>query len=266
MSQIRDYSAVSEAPGVRVTREAAAMLAHRYAYSGRLSEGKDVLELACGAGLGLGYLADRARRVVGGDYTVSMLRSAQRHYQGRVSLVQLDAHNLPFAAATFDVVLLLEAIYYLSNPRACIRECRRVMRPGGILLISTVNKEWKGFSPSGLSLNYLSARELREVLHAEGFDTEILGAFPDTPSTWGQKITAGVRRLAARCDLVPKTMKSKELLKWLFYGRLVVLGPELNPDAVPCDGAKPVAPDQACGSYKILYAVAANRHPASANA
>lgn len=47
----------------------------------------------------------------------------------------MDAQELPFQDATFDVVLLLEAIYYLPHAEKFMAEARRVLRPDGILFI-----------------------------------------------------------------------------------------------------------------------------------
>ena len=90
-----DYTSVTELPGSRATREQHARLYHRYQTAGQYIAGKRVLEVACGAGLGLGYLARRANAVIGGDYTESLLRTAQSHYQKRILLVLFDAHHLP---------------------------------------------------------------------------------------------------------------------------------------------------------------------------
>lgn len=60
-----DFSSVTEVPGLRATDEQRSMLYTRYHLARTRSVGKDVLEVACGAGLGLGYLAETARSVTG---------------------------------------------------------------------------------------------------------------------------------------------------------------------------------------------------------
>ena len=91
-----DYSTVTEIPGNRVTQEQLERMFHRYCFAGNFSEGKEILEVACGAGQGLGYLAKRAKRVFGGDYTEKLIKEAKRYYKERVPLLRLDAHFLPF--------------------------------------------------------------------------------------------------------------------------------------------------------------------------
>src|SRR5439155_1653079 len=66
------YATVTETPGHRVTHDAITMMYTRYAFGARYCEGRQVLEVGCGAGSGLGYLGTRARRVVAGDYTCEL--------------------------------------------------------------------------------------------------------------------------------------------------------------------------------------------------
>jgi 2-polyprenyl-3-methyl-5-hydroxy-6-metoxy-1,4-benzoquinol methylase len=75
-----DYSSVTEVPGNKVTQDQIDRMFHRYHFASNFCEGKEVLEVACGAGQGLGYLALKAKRVVGGDCTEELVRLAKDHY------------------------------------------------------------------------------------------------------------------------------------------------------------------------------------------
>jgi SAM-dependent methyltransferase len=249
------FVSVTEKPGIRVTREGLRMLVARYAYAASFCIGRDVLEVACGAGLGLGLLATRARNVVGGDFDETLLRTAQETYRDRINFVRLDAHCLPFSDASFDVVLLLEAIYYLAHPERFIRECHRVLRRDGVLLICTANKECRGFNPSPFSRRYFSSEELRQLLVANGLRAEILGGFPAANLTLALRVVHEVRRLAVLMHLIPKTMKGKEWLKRLFYGGLVSLASEINVGGENPEPVYPIAPGAEATRYKVLYAV-----------
>ncbi|MFN3975396.1 MAG: class I SAM-dependent methyltransferase [Dehalococcoidia bacterium] len=251
----KDYTPVTELPGLRTTPEALAMAVTRYALAARHAQGKEVLEVACGPGMGLGMLAKTAKRVVGGDYTRGLLRHAQRHYQGRVPLVQLDAHALPFRDASFDLVLLYEAIYYLEHPEAFLQEARRVLRPGGMLLICSANKERPGFVPSSLAVRYYSASELLPLLAQQGFACEVFGAFPATASKREGMVNL-LRRVAATLNLIPGTLKAREALKRLFYGRLVPLPQEVSEGDAPIAQLVPLTTNGPNPDYKVLYAIA----------
>jgi ubiquinone/menaquinone biosynthesis C-methylase UbiE len=251
-----DYSSVTEQPGIGITLEALAMLHARYTYAARLCEGKNVLEVGCGAGMGLGLLTKRARVVVAGDYSERLLRQALAHYRERVPLVRLDAHRLPFATSSFDVVLLFEAIYYLKNPEQFLRECYRVLRAAGTLLLCLPNKEWTAFHSSPLSTRYFSTGELRELLTRCRFEAEIYGAFAATPFTVRQQIAARVRRAAIRLHLIPKTMKGKEKLKRLFYGKLAIIETEIEEESLEPEPLYLLTANGAHPEFKLLYVVA----------
>lgn len=250
-----DYTRVTEATGNRVTREAVSMLYTRYTFAAGFCEDRRVLEVACGTGQGLGHLAKRGKTVVGGDYTGSLIMEAQRHYRGRVPLLRLDAHTLPFRASRFDVVVLYEALYYLTEPDRFLGECTRVLARPGTLLICTVNKEWSGFNPSPFSTRYFSAGELLDLLERHGFVPELYGAFPVATDSVRDRVVALIRRMAVATHLVPRTMKGKEWLKRLFLGPLVSLPSEVTESMAPY-----CAPSRIAGSspppFKVLFAVA----------
>src|SRR5437870_10496788 len=216
MRMASNYTTVTEVPGLRASREQVAMLSTRYAFAAEFCHDKHVLEIACGSGQGLGYLANKARKLIGGDYMENLLKGAHQHYRGRVPLLCLDAHALPFRDSSFDVVLLYEAIYYLANPEYFLDECRRVLRERGMLLLCTVNKEWSDFNPSPFSTRYFTARELLDLLHQHQFQVQLSGAFPTNRETIKDDIISFLKRAAVSLDLMPKTMKGKELLKRIF--------------------------------------------------
>jgi ubiquinone/menaquinone biosynthesis C-methylase UbiE len=250
-----DYITVTEAPGIRITRESLAMLHARYALAERFCEGRDVLEVGCGAGMGLGYLAQRARSVVGADCSEPLLAEAKKHYRERIPLVRLDAHLLPFRASAFDAIIFFEAIYYLTDAEKFLDECCRVLRPNGFILICSANREWSAFNPSPHSHQYFSAAELRKLLKNHHMRAEIFVGFPVAPTNYLSGLTAGFRKVAVRFRLIPKTMRGKELLKRIFYGRLTKLEAELMVGRESLQEFVPLASEQDARRYRIIYAV-----------
>jgi len=250
-----DYTTVTEIPGDKVTLDQLKRMYTRYFFASKLCEGKDVLEIACGAGQGLGLLAKSARRVVGGDYTENLLRIAQKHYQGRIPLLRLDAHRLPFKESSFDVVILYEAIYYLKEPEEFIKECVRILKESGMLLICTANKDWAGFNPSPFSVRYFSAPELYHLLKRHNFDVQLFGDSPVNSNSFKEKIIILLRRMAVAMHLIPKTMKGKEKLKRLFYGRLLELGGEIKEGTMDYQAPIPIDATSPNRDYKVLFAV-----------
>lgn len=214
------------------------------------------MEVGCGAGQGLGYLATKARTVVGGDVNEYVLKKGRSHYGGRVPLVQLDAHMLPFRGDSFDVVVLFEAIYYLSEPERFISESLRVLRKGGVLAICSVNKEWEDFNPSPFSTKYYSAKELKALLGKSGLEVNCFKAFFALPKTTGEKLKAFVKRSAVATGMIPKTMDGKRLLKRLFLGRLYPLREEIIEGMANFVPAVPVSDGTATSDHKIIYVFA----------
>src|SRR5438552_17414528 len=117
-----DFSTVTEVPGTRGSRQQLARLCNRYYFASQYAAGKDVLEVGCGCGPGLGLLARSARRVVGLDINARSVAAAQQHYGGRVEILHGDAEALPFSKDKFDLLLLYEAIYYLACPERFLHE------------------------------------------------------------------------------------------------------------------------------------------------
>jgi SAM-dependent methyltransferase len=230
MTAIPDYSIVTELPGGRASREQISRLYHRYRTAGAYAWGKDVLEAGCGAGQGLGYLARRARRLIGGDYTDANLRHARRHYNGTARLVRFDAHRLPFPDARFDLVVLFEAI-------------------------STVNCDWADFNPSPFSVRYFSAPELAASLRRLNFEAELYGAYPVANETARAKAVSALKRSAMTMGLMPRTMKGKEIFKRVFFGRLEPLAAEIEDGMAEYVPLEPISAEAPDSRHKILYAV-----------
>lgn len=250
-----DYSTVTESPGNRITTEALSMMMTRYELAARVCVGKDVLEVACGAGQGLGYLARRARSVVGGDCTASFVEQATSHYGDRVEVLELDAHELPFGEDSFDVVILFEAVYYLARPERFLEECRRVLRDGGVVMISSANPERVDFQPSPHSVRYYSARELGALLRENGFAVELSAAFGMDGGMSRTTVVSLLKRVAVACRLIPRTMKGKELLKRIFLGRLEPMPVEIDGQTACWVEPSLIADDQKVDRARVVYAV-----------
>jgi SAM-dependent methyltransferase len=256
-----DYVPVTEVPGNRITREAARALYSRYHHATRLVHGRGVLEVGCGSGQGLGYLARSAQRVVGLDYTHSLLQMARNYYRGRIPLLRGDGQALPFRNGSFDVVLLYEAVYYLPEPKRFVAECWRVLRPGGVLLLCTANKDWRGFIPSPYSVQYFSPPELTALMEPD-FEVALYGMIPVREDGLRSRLSSSlslVRRVTSRLRLIPKTMKGKERLKRLFYGELVEVKPEIEPETSEPFPLEPVPSDSTTRAFKVVFVVAHRR-------
>lgn len=252
------FVSITETPDTRASSEQLSILYTRYHLARRLSAGRDVLEAACGAGVGLGLISSVASFTAAGDIDPENCASAQATYEGRpgISIQRLDAQALPFPDSSFDTVILLEAIYYLPSPEEFLREAARVLRPSGTLLISTVNCQWTGFNPSPFSSRYFSAADLDSLLRTHHYLPQLWAAFPDSGGGATSQLLRSLKRTAVRYHLIPKTMKGKQLLKRLLFGPLLPIPRELTLDAAPVGELLRVEDATDLSRFKFLYAVA----------
>jgi ubiquinone/menaquinone biosynthesis C-methylase UbiE len=252
-----DYTTVTEITGCNVTQEQLDRMYTRYRFASNLCEGKEVLEVACGTGQGLGYLAKKAKRIIGGDYDVKIVENAKEYYKDRIEIREIDAQNLPFDDQSFDLVILYEAIYYLPQSERFISEAYRVLPDKGFLLICTANKDWSGFNPSLYSYKYYSAPELHKVLKQYRFSkVELYGDCLAKAHTARDAVLAFIKRVAVAFHLIPKTMKSKELLKRIFMGKLIPLPSEIDDGMAEYKPPVRISSDSPNRTYKVLYALA----------
>jgi SAM-dependent methyltransferase len=142
---------------------------------------RDVLEAGCGEGYGADLIAGVARRVIGLDYDEATVAHVRARYP-RVEIHHGNLAALPLADASVDVVVNFQVIEHLWDQPQFVRECLRVLRPGGALLMSTPNRIT--FSPgrdtpiNPFHTRELNAVELTELLTTAGFEIEgVYGIF-----------------------------------------------------------------------------------------
>src|SRR5690606_31524626 len=153
-----------------------------------------------------------------GDVEERFAEVVARYYGERVSVDVFDAERLPYPDRSKDVVLLFEAIYYLTHPERFVEECKRILRPGGVVLVVTVNPRTPGFHRSELSLRYYTLAELEELFTSHGFEPKFWGSSRLDLLPLRQRISRPFKRVAVRLGLIPKTMSGKRWLKRIVFG------------------------------------------------
>lgn len=109
---------------------------------GQFSLPKDptILELGCGAGTYVRYLAGLGQRVVGLDYSLPSLQRALKADPGRTSrYVAANGYALPFASMSFDLVICIGVLQAVSCPGRLLEEITRVLRPQGFVVLEALN-------------------------------------------------------------------------------------------------------------------------------
>jgi len=141
---------------------------HRYLMARDLGRGVDVLDLACGEGHGSALLAQVARSVVGIDTDSQVVEVARReHPQPNLTFEVGDAGALSLADAGFDVVVWFEALERLAAQERILAELRRVLRPGGLLVLGTPVQALHiapATSPDPFHVHGLSRGDLEDLL------------------------------------------------------------------------------------------------------
>jgi ubiquinone/menaquinone biosynthesis C-methylase UbiE len=97
-----------------------------------------VLDIACGTGLLLKNLAERDDHpaLIGIDRVPAMLDAAKENIGHAATLLEGEAENLPFDDAGFDLITSTNALHYFPDAIAALQEMRRVISPGGNLVIT----------------------------------------------------------------------------------------------------------------------------------
>lgn len=265
-----DYTSITELPGTLLNDEQLTRICQRYQLAMAHAGDRRVLEVACGAGIGLQALSSVAASVVGLDYTMPVLQVAQAHLhpasmlrpvKRQVPLLRGDAQRLPFAAASVDLLLNFEAIYYLAEPLAFLREAHRVLSTTGTLLLCTSNPQWPHFVPGPMTTHYPTMVELDDWLHTCGFaKISCFGAFPVVAASPVKQLISPLRKFMLNRGVIDPESRLGLRLKRLAYGKLTPLPAALHPTQLTTMAARealvPLAPGQPDHTHRVLYCLA----------
>ncbi|HEX7466051.1 MAG TPA: class I SAM-dependent methyltransferase, partial [Usitatibacter sp.] len=131
---------------------------HRYHFASRWCAGKRVLDVACGEGYGTALLARQAAHVTGVDISAEAIAHARGRYASlaNAEFTEASCTALPLADASVDVAVSFETIEHIAAQAEFIGELARVLKPGGVLLLSCPNK-----------LEYSDKRGFRNEFHVK---------------------------------------------------------------------------------------------------
>ena len=145
-----------------------------------------VLEVAAGTGLVTVALAGAAARVIATDYAPLMVERLRAKLNAagvsNVEIKQADIYDLPFEAGTFDVVVAANVLHLVPDERAALVALRRVLKPGGRLVVPTYCHEEtllarcvsRVLAITGFPGNRRFAlHELRNTVETSGFEVRL---------------------------------------------------------------------------------------------
>ena len=143
---------------------------HRYAMYASQATNKTVLDIACGEGYGSAILAQRAARVCGVDISNEAVAHAKLTYSPSIKNVEFkqgSADAIPYPDAYFDLVTSFETLEHLQPQEQMLAEIKRVLKPGGLLILSTPDKEAYAEADGGhneFHVKELTGVEFRELV------------------------------------------------------------------------------------------------------
>jgi len=155
---------------------------HRYVFAAGLVKGLEVLDAACGEGYGSAILARHAASVTAVDISPETIAHARERYPAsNIEFRAADCAQLPFEDDRFDCIVSFEALDHLAQQEALLAGFRRVLRPGGFLLISTPDKAVYTDKLGGSNEYHVAE------LYRDEFESLLLRHF-SAIRLWGQKI------------------------------------------------------------------------------
>ncbi|CAN7443504.1 rhamnan synthesis F family protein [Paraburkholderia hospita] len=159
---------------------------HRYHVAAALARGLDVLDVASGEGYGARLLADVASSVVGVDVDADAVEFATRKYGAATNLrfAEGSCSALPLADASVDLIVSFETIEHHDQHEVMLAEIKRVLRPGGVLVISSPDKHEYSDVP-----NYRNPFHVKELYRHEL--EALLGRWFQSYRLYGQRVRHG---------------------------------------------------------------------------
>lgn len=168
--------------------------------------GLRILDIGCGGGLLCEPMARMGAEVVGVDPAARNIPVAQIHAEKmglEIDYRVASAESLVEAGEVFDVVMNMEVVEHVPDPQAYLRACAALLKPGGLMVCSTINRNAKSFAmaivgaehvmrwlPKGTHewSKFITPDELYAMLREAGLEPADRKGFVFDPLRWSWKI------------------------------------------------------------------------------
>jgi 2-polyprenyl-3-methyl-5-hydroxy-6-metoxy-1,4-benzoquinol methylase len=225
---------------------------HRYFVAREFCRAKHVLDVASGEGYGSALLAQTAGRVIGVEVDPVTVEHASSTYQhSNLQYVQGDAVCLPLDAGSVDVVVSFETLEHFFDQEAFLKEVKRVLTPGGFLLISTPDANvysGSGTPPNPFHRRELTGSEFLAQLHAEFRNVSLLrqrvivgsAILPEAPTSAASETWCFERRDASTFEAAKQLQRAPYLLAVASNGENPPIGASIyvETDELPATAAQ----------------------------
>lgn len=170
-------------------------------------KGLRILDIGCGGGLLSEPMARLGADVVGADAAQRNIPVAKIHAEDqglKIDYRHTTAEALAAAGERFDVVLNMEVVEHVSDPLAYLTACRELLRPGGLMVCSTINRNPKSFAMAIVGAEYvmrwlpkgthdwakfITPDELYAMLGNAGFNPVDRTGFVFNPLSWQWRLS-----------------------------------------------------------------------------
>ena len=158
---------------------------HRYAFARQFSIDKIVLDIACGEGYGTAILAETAHQVIGVDISQEAVRHASKRYlRPNIEFKRGSCADIPVSNSSVDVVVSFETIEHQGEIECMMKEVKRVLKPSGILVLSSPEKYEYSVFPE-----YTNPYHVKELYRHEFED--LISSFFKQWAILGQRVVYG---------------------------------------------------------------------------
>jgi 2-polyprenyl-6-hydroxyphenyl methylase/3-demethylubiquinone-9 3-methyltransferase len=169
--------------------------------------GLRLLDIGCGGGLLCEPMARLGADVVGADAAARNIPVAQLHAEQSGLTIDYrftTAEDLAAAGDQFDVVLNMEVVEHVADPAAYLRACQQLLKPGGLMVCSTINRNPKSYAmaiigaehvmrwlPKGTHdwKKFITPDELFDLIRGAGLDPVDRKGFVFNPITWSWRLS-----------------------------------------------------------------------------
>ncbi len=171
-------------------------------------EGLRLLDIGCGGGLLCEPMARLGATVVGADAAERNIPVARVHAEAQgldIDYRHTTAEAMVEAGEQFDIVLNMEVVEHVADPLAYLTACQNLLRPGGLQICSTINRNPKSFAMAIVGAEYvmrwlpkgthewskfITPDELYQLLRDAGMEPVDRKGFVFNPVSWSWKISA----------------------------------------------------------------------------
>ena len=171
-------------------------------------EGLRLLDIGCGGGLLAEPMARLGADVVGADAAARNIPVARLHAEQSgltIDYRHTTAEDMAAAGETFDVVLNMEVVEHVADPLAYLTACQHLLRPGGLMVCSTLNRNAKSYLmaiigaehvmrwlPKGTHewKKFITPDELYDLIRRAGLDPVDRKGMVFNPVSWSWSLSA----------------------------------------------------------------------------